>query len=191
MEQILLENEVVMLKPVTLDDVVGFGEAANHPDIWRFLSTELLTEEAVRGFIEKAIRNYETGSDYMFAIINKASGKIVGSTSFMDISHEHKRLEIGWTWHNPSVWQTAINTNCKYLLLKFCFEEWDMHRVQIKTDHENYRSQRAIERLGAVKEGVLRNHMIRKDGTQRHTVMYSITREEWPSIKGHFEQKLL
>lgn len=191
MQEILLENEVVKLRAVTLNDVESFKAAANDKDIWRFLPKELLTEEAVCAFLENGLRQYAAGTDYMFAIIDNRTGKIVGSTSLMDISHDHKRLEIGWTWHHPSVWGTAVNTNCKYLLLQFCFEQWGMHRVQIKTDHENIQSQRAIERLGAVKEGIWRNHMIRKDGTQRHTVMYSVTREDWPSVKAHFETKLL
>ncbi len=91
----------------------------------------------------------------------------------------------------PAYWRTAINTNCKYLLLRYCFEHLHLQRVQIKTDHDNIRSQKAIERIGATKEGILRNHMIRKDGTTRHTVMYSITMEEWPQVKKHIESLLV
>ena len=100
----------------------------------------------------------------------------------MDIDDKHRRLEIGYTWLTPAYWRTAINTNCKYLLLRYSFEHLHFTTCTNKTDHENIRSQKAIERIGATK-GILRNHMIRKDGTTRHTVMYSITIEEWPQVK--------
>lgn len=190
MQVIQLENDIVLLRPFKTADIEQALYAANDPVIWTYLSSDLSTTDAMSTFIKNAIHQYESGGDYRFAIIDKKSRQIVGSTSFMDISEVHKRVEIGWTWYNPSVWRTAINSNCKYLLLSYCFEVWGMHRVQIKTDHENIRSQKAIERLGATKEGVLRNHMIRKDGTQRHTVMYSITNEEWPTVKEKFGRLL-
>lgn len=191
MNQILLENDVVQLRSIERRDVEGIIEAANDPKIWVHMSDTLLTHEAVLQYVEKALKEHESDQSYKLVIISKKTSQIIGSTTLFDISMEHKHLEIGYTWINPAYWRTNINTNCKYLMLSHCFEELGLHRVQIKTDHENIRSQKAIERLGATKEGTLRNHMIRKDGTIRHTVMYSIIREEWPGVKKHFDIELM
>lgn len=190
MNFIALENETVLLRPLDKGDVQDILEAVNFPEIWLHMSTAMENIEDVNGFVDNALATKEKKTEFPFVIIDKVSGQIIGSTRFMDIDDKHKRLEIGTTWLIPAYWRTAINTNCKYLLLQYCFEILKLQRVQIKTDHENYRSQKAIERIGAIKEGVLRNHMIRKDGTIRHTVMYSITKEDWPEIKTHL-QKLL
>lgn len=191
MEEIQIENDIVQLRLITQEDVEGIIEAANDPDIWMHMSDTLLSREAVLQYVENAVKEHEAGQMYKFVIIDKKTGKIIGSTTLFDISLQHKRLEIGYTWLNPHYWRSNINTNCKYLLLTYCFEHLGLHRVQIKTDDKNNRSQKAIERLGATKEGVLRNHMVRKDGTIRHTVMYSITKEDWPHVKQHFERNLL
>ncbi|HWL24302.1 MAG TPA: GNAT family N-acetyltransferase [Ureibacillus sp.] len=191
MNNIYLENEIVQLRPVSLEDVDGIYEAANHPEIWEHMSVTLLTKESVQLHVQNAIKEREANQTYMFVIIHKESNQIIGSTSFLDIALAHKRVEIGSTWIQPTYWRTNVNSNCKYLLLRYCFEELELNRVQIKTGHENFRSQKAIERLGATKEGILRNHMIRKEGTIRHTVMYSIIKEEWPDIKKRFLNELL
>ncbi|KGR74256.1 GNAT family N-acetyltransferase [Ureibacillus sinduriensis] len=186
-----LENEIVRLRPIQEEDVEGILNAANDPGIWEHMSVSLLTKEAVQNYVEKAIKERTANQSYTFVIVKSETNEIIGSTSFLDIAENHKRVEIGSTWLAPKYWRTDINTNCKYLLLKYCFEELELNRVQIKTGHENIRSQKAIERLGATKEGILRNHMIRKEGKIRHTVMYSIIKEEWPEIKERFLQKLL
>jgi len=190
MNFIALENETVLLRSLDKGDVQGILEAVSFPEIWLHMSTAMENIEDVNGFVDHALAMKEKKTECPFVIIDKVSGQIIGSTRFMDIDDKHKRLEIGTTWLIPAYWRTSINTNCKYLLLQYCFEILKLQRVQIKTDHENYRSQKAIERIGAIKEGVLRNHMIRKDGTIRHTVMYSIIKEDWPEIKTHL-QKLL
>lgn len=187
----ILENDVVQLRLIAKGDVNGILEAAKDPSIWVHMSDTLLTEEAVLRYVENAVEEHENDQAYKLMIISKKTGKIIGSTTLFDMSLHHKRLEIGYTWINPAYWRTNINTNCKYLLLTYCFEQLGLHRVQIKTDHENIRSQNAIERLGAKKEGILRNHMVRKDGTIRHTVMYSIIHEDWPDVKKHFELELM
>ncbi|MER2125464.1 GNAT family protein [Solibacillus sp.] len=191
MKTINLENEIVQLRPVQLADIDAITVAANDPRIWPHLSVTLLDRTSVENYVKKAIAEREQGISYMFAVIDKKTGELVGCTSFLDIALTHKRLEIGSTWYTPSVWRTAINTNCKFLLLQYCFEELQLHRVQIKTGHENTRSQQAIERIGAQKEGVLRNHMIKKEGTIRHTVMYSIILGDWPQVKQRFIDQLL
>lgn len=190
MEFIALENEIVKLKPLELNDLSGILEAASYPEIWSHMSTTIEKIVDVNNFVENALLMRRNKTEFPFVIVDKKTGEIIGSTRFMDIDDTHQRVEIGTTWLTPAYWRTAINTNCKYLLLQYCFEILLLHRVQIKTDHENIQSQKAIERIGATKEGVLRNHMIRRDGTTRHTVMYSMTLEEWPQVKIHLNQLL-
>lgn len=190
MEFIALENEIVKLKPLELNDLSGILEAASYPEIWSHMSTTIEKMVDVNNFVENALLMRRNKTEFPFVIVDKKTGEIIGSTRFMDIDDTHQRVEIGTTWLTPAYWRTAINTNCKYLLLQYCFETLHLQRVQIKTDHENSQSQKAIVRIGATKEGVLRNHMIRKDGTTRHTVMYSITLEEWPQVKIHLNQLL-
>lgn len=185
-----LENEVVLLKALEKQDVVGILTAGSYPEIWTYLSTNIEKEQDVHNFVDKALQEKALNKEFPFVIVDKKSGEIIGSTRFMDIDESHKRLEIGFTWLTPAYWRTTVNTNCKYLLLSYCFEVLGLRRVQIKTDHENTRSQKAIERIGALKEGILRNHMIRKDGTTRHTVMYSVIKEDWPEMKIHLKQLL-
>ncbi|MFJ7890844.1 GNAT family N-acetyltransferase [Lysinibacillus xylanilyticus] len=191
MKFIALENEVVLLKPLEHEDMQGLLEAASYPEIWSHMSTTIEKMADVNNFVDNAFETKREKTEFPFVVVDKKSGQIIGSTRFMDIDETHKRLEIGTTWITPAFWRTAINTNCKYLLLQYCFEVLNLQRVQIKTDHENLRSQKAIERLGATKEGVLRNHMVRKDGTIRHTVMYSITPQEWPQVKKHLQRLLI
>ncbi len=191
MEFITLENVVVKLKPLELSDTQGLLEAGSYPEIWSHMSTTIEKREDVNSFVENALKAKNEKTEFPFVIVDKQSGDIIGSTRFMDIDDKHQRLEIGYTWLTPAYWRTAINTNCKYLLLRYSFEHLHLQRVQIKTDHDNIRSQKAIERIGATKEGILRNHMIRKDGTTRHTVIYSITIEEWPQVKMHLERLLV
>ncbi|WP_042475278.1 GNAT family N-acetyltransferase [Bacillus ndiopicus] len=187
----ILHNEVVRLEPIEREHIDGLYEAAHDERIWAHTSLYLMTRSAVENYVESAIQQRQAGTAITFVIINKAAEKIVGSTTLFEIDPSHKRLEIGYTWITPACWGTSINTNCKYVLLTYCFEQLGMNRVQLKTDNENIRSQQAIERIGAKKEGILRNHMVRNNGTLRDTHLYSITKEEWPEVKSHFEQKLL
>ena len=190
MDFIALENEVVLLKPLEQQDVDGILAAGSYPEIWSYLSTNIENERDVHNFVDKALQAKALSKEFPFVIVDKKSGEIIGSTRFMDIDEQHQRLEIGFTWLTPAHWRTTVNTNCKFLLLHYCFEVLGLQRVQIKTDHANTRSQKAIERIGAIKEGILRNHMIRKDGTTRHTVMYSVIKKDWPEMKVHLTQLL-
>ncbi|WP_285399338.1 GNAT family protein [Lysinibacillus sp. fls2-241-R2A-57] len=191
MNFIALENEVVLLKPLGQEDAQGILEAGSYPEIWPYLSTTIEKMDDVHNFVDNALAKKHEKTEFPFVIVDKHSEQIIGSTRFMDIDEHHKRLEIGTSWITPTFWRTTINTNCKYLLLQYCFEVLNLQRVQIKTDHENVRAQKAIERIGGKKEGILRNHMVRKDGTTRHTVMYSITLQEWPEVKKHLQQMLV
>lgn len=187
---ITLKNSIVCLREISRNDVDLIAEVAFDERIWPFLSTTIQTRQDVETYVETAIANMTSGAEYTFIIIDQVTGSIVGSTRFMDISRQHNRLEIGSTWITPNYWRTAINTNCKYLLLEYCFETLDMKRVQIKTDNENERSKQAIARIGAKFEGILRQHMTRKDGTIRDTAMFSVVHTEWQETKVHL-QKLL
>ncbi|MEG0472483.1 MAG: GNAT family protein [Solibacillus sp.] len=186
-----IQNDVVKLVPINTEHIDGILTAARFPEIWEHMSVTLLDRESVVQYVADGIKKREAKTDYQFVIIDAQTNEVIGSTTYMDISMGHKRLEIGSTWLTPAYWRSNINTNCKFLILQYGFEELELNRIQIKTGHENVRSQKAIERLGAVKEGVLRNHMIRKEGTIRHTVLYSITNEEWSEIKERFLRELL
>ena len=145
---------------------------------------------AVRGWCALVGAMQARGEAVAFAIIEVASGEAVGGTVLFDYSEAHKRVEIGYTWHARRVWRTAVNTEAKRLLLQHAFETLAMNRVQLKTDARNERSQAAIARLGAVREGVWRAHMVMPDGWVRDTVMFSIIATEWPAVKAGLEAKL-
>lgn len=187
MEQIVLKNEIVCLREMTMGDIDAITAVACEERIWDYMSITVQTRTDVERYVQTALANRVAGTEYPFVIIDQATGKIIGSTKLMDISEQHKRLEIGFTWLAPNYWRTAINTNCKYLLLEHCFEKLGYKRVQIKTDDENERSKKAIRRIGAQFEGILRQHMIRKDGTTRDTAMFSVVHSEWPKMKTHLE----
>jgi RimJ/RimL family protein N-acetyltransferase len=140
----------------------------------------------VRNILDRSVR----GTDVPFAVVHLESGRIAGATRYMEIRPADRGLEIGGTWYGIEFQRTAVNTECKYLLLQHAFEELKCIRVQFKTDSRNVRSQRAIERIGAVREGMLRNHMILPDGTFRHSVYYSILDSEWPAVKALLQGKL-
>ncbi len=180
--------QIIPLQRIHLDNLF---EAGRNSDIWEHLQMSVSNLSEMENFINVALANKENGTEFPFVIIDQISNKIVGSTRFLDIRLNNKGLEIGSTWLNPSVWGTDFNTECKYLLLKFCFEELKLIRIQFKTDNLNLRSQKAILKLGASYEGTLRNHMIRRNGTFRHSVYFSIILEEWKEIKSALEKKLL
>lgn len=148
--------------------------------------------EDVQGWIAAAQRDAAAGYQLPFVIVHLRRGRAVGSTRYLDIAPHDRRLEIGWTWLERDLWRTPVNTECKYLLLKHAFEGLGCLRVQLKTDLRNTRSQQAIERLGAAREGVLRKHMILpyQENYQRSTVMYSIIDDEWPAVKARLEAKM-
>ncbi|MEK4761771.1 GNAT family protein [Viridibacillus sp. FSL E2-0187] len=191
MEDIQLLGEHVLLVPLKDSHLEGLYLAGQFQEIWTYTSAEIRSIEDMKQYIKQALNEKINGTQYPFVIIEKKTNQIIGSTRFLDIDCQHKRLEIGFTWLTPTKWRTPINTECKYLLFKFAFEQLSVNRVQIKTDHENKRSQAAIERLGAKKEGILRNHMIRPNGTIRNTIIYSIIDSEWSDVKLRLEGLLI
>lgn len=182
-----LTGSKVELIPMETGHKEGLYEAGRYPEIWTVTQGAIASREDAESYISKALG---TPATVPFVIAARESGRILGSTRLFDISVQNRNLEIGSTWLTPDVWRTAVNTECKYLLLRHCFETLGTIRVQLKTDLRNTRSQRAIERLGAVKEGVLRNHMILPDGYVRDSVYFSIVDREWPQVKLRLESFL-
>lgn len=191
MEPITLAGAVARLEPLDATHAADLYAAAQDSRIWPYLPVDpSASEAAIAEWIAAAQRERAAGGQMPFAIIQCATGRAVGSTRYLNITPRDCGLEIGWTWLTPAVQRTAVNTECKYLLLRHAFESWGAIRVQLKTDRRNEASQRAIERLGAVREGVLRKHMLVQNGYQRDTVMYSILDTEWPAVKARLEARL-
>lgn len=151
--------------------------------IWEFFTFDGTDKFRLLAIYNNFLAEREKGNYYPFIIIDKSMQKIIGSTCFIDIQKQHKKLEIGATWLHPDYWGTAMNTECKMLLLKYSFELLGAVRVQLKTDENNIRSRKAIEKIGAAFEGILRNEMIRDNGTNRNSAFYSIIAEEWNQRK--------
>jgi N-acetyltransferase len=188
---VTLTGKVVRLEPLSEAHVPGLAEVAMNDEIWRWLPYGLMkNEEDILGWVREMLRRAENGADRPFAVIHLASGRVAGATRYMDIHPKDYALEIGGTWYGVEFQRTAVNTEAKYLLLCYAFEDLKCIRVQIKTDLRNERSQKAIERIGAVREGVLRNNMIMPDGYYRSSVYYSILENEWPAVKARLEEMM-
>ncbi len=186
--QIHLSGDHVLLEPLAEQHIPGLQQVGLDTEIWQHMPYgDITTPPDLERWVRDLLALAEKGADIPFVVIHKGSGRIAGATRFMDVRAAHRGVEIGGTWYGAEFRRTAVNTECKYLLLRHAFEYMDCIRVQFKTDLRNERSQRAIERLGAVREGVLRNHMILPDGTVRHSVYYSILAEEWPHVRQRLE----
>lgn len=171
--------------------VHALAELGTGQPFWNFmLYGDMKTEDDMRAWVRDILGRASKGTDVPFVVIHLASGRVAGAARYLNIVPRDYGLEIGGTWYGPEFQRTAVNTECKYLLLKHAFESLGAIRVQLKTDSRNERSQKAIERIGGVKEGVLRNHMILPDGTIRHSVFYSILNSEWEAVKSRLENIL-
>jgi len=185
---VTLEGAHVRLEPLALAHAGALFELGRDPSIWRWLTTpEFTSLDGAREWLRKVIGHKD---EIPFAIVHRASGAIAGSTRYMDIKREDRGLEIGGTWLGVNYMRTAVNTECKYLLLKHAFEAFGAARVQLKTDLRNERSQKAIERIGARREGVLRRHKLTRDGFIRDSVFFSVIDSEWPEVKRRLELML-
>ena len=188
---VTLVGRVVRLEPLSLEHVPGLSRVGLEDEIWRYMRYGWVrTEAQMRQWVEELLRLQERGSDLPFAVVHLESGEPIGATRYLEIRPQDRAVEIGGTWYGVSYQRTAVNTECKYLLLSHAFERLGCIRVQFKTDLRNGRSQVALERLGAVKEGVLRKHMILPDGAVRDSVYYSIIDSEWPEVKRRLEVML-
>lgn len=189
-EKVSLDGQYVRLEPLSIHHKEGLCEAVADGELWNLFVTKVPRIEAMDEFIGNAYYALEEGDGLVFATINKATGKVVGSTRFMRAVPVNKRVEIGYTFLALSAQRTRINTEAKMLMLEHAFEVLDLNRVEFITDYLNHQSRNAILRLGAKHEGVLRNHMIMPDGRIRDSVSFSIIKNEWPGVKQHLAAKL-
>lgn len=181
---VVLSGKHVRLEPMTEAHIPGLTEIGIGQNFWDFmLYGRMDSEEDMRGWVMDIISRAEKGTDLPFTVIHLASGRVAGATRYLNIMPKDRGLEIGGTWYGSVYQRTAVNTECKYLLLSHAFEKLGAIRVQLKTDLRNERSQKAMERIGAKKEGILRNHMILPDGRYRDSVFYSILDTEWGDVK--------
>lgn len=189
-QPVTLTGAHVQLVPMQPEHADALWQAAQDQSIWQWTLSRISSRADVDQYIAYALAQQALGNQLPFVTVSRATGEIVGSTRFDEITPAHRRVEIGWTWIAPRWQRTAINTEAKYLMLQHAFETWHCVRVQLKTDALNERSQRAIERLGAVREGVLRSHYIMPDGRRRDSVYFSILDTEWAAVKAHLERLL-
>ncbi len=189
-EPVSLSERGVDLVPLSLEHEEGLRAAAADGALWNIRVTSVPEPEQTRSYIDNALAMREAGNRFAFAVLNSTSGKVLGCTSYHDIVPALKRVEIGWTWYGKSSQRSHVNTTCKLLLLTHAFETLDCHVVGWRTDNFNFASQAAIERLGAKKDGVIRGHALRRDGTIRDTVMYSMRSGEWSEAKAQLQYLL-
>lgn len=189
-QNIVLSKNNVKLVPLTFEHLDELTEICKSGDFGKIRTTSTPNFTEVNLYIEKALIQKEKGVRYPFAVLESSSNKLIGTTSYHDIIHTAKRLEIGNTWYKSEFQRTHVNTTCKYLLFNYAFEILKANTVGLRADVFNFKSQRAIERLGIQKDGVIRGNAIRKDGTIRDTVMYSVVAGEWGNIKAHLQYLL-
>jgi N-acetyltransferase len=182
-EHVTLNDRNVRLEPLSLAHEAGLRDAAADGELWNIRITGVPEPEQTRKYIEEALALRDAGTRFAFAVIEENTGKVLGTTSYHDILPAVKRVEIGWTFYAKSSQRSHVNTTCKLLMMTHAFETLGCNVVGWRTDNFNFTSQRAIERLGAKKDGVIRGHALRRDGTIRDTVMYSLRSGEWTEAK--------
>lgn len=189
-EPVTLTSASVRLESMTADHVAALAAAAKDGELWNLRVTSVPAPSETADYVHAALKGYADGHMLPFVVVDTASGRVIGSTRYHDIVPAVERLEIGYTWYGKSWQRTHVNTTCKLLLMQHAFETLGARLVGWRTDNYNFASQRAIERLGARKDGVLRHHALRRDGTVRDTVMYSLAAGEWPEVKAHLQYQL-
>lgn len=184
-----LAGTYITLKRLAETDLEDLLEAGKGVDC-SWMSSSLDSREAMYAWIMERMHDASQRRGFTFTVVLNSTGRAVGSSTYLDIREKDRGVEIGRTWYSPSAQGTQVNAECKYLLLRHAFQEWGALRVQLKTDNRNAHSQNALRKLGAIYEGELRNHVVRRDGTIRHTRLYSITVEEWPEVRQRLEGRL-
>jgi RimJ/RimL family protein N-acetyltransferase len=180
----------VRLEPLSRNHCEALCAIGLDETIWKWFPAPVRTPGEMAAWIDSALAMQEAGTALPFAIVDVASGSVAGSTRYGNMEPAHRKLEIGWTWLTPGAQRTAINTEAKYLLLRYAFEQLDCVRVELKTDALNERSRAAILRIGAKYEGILRQHMITSTGRRRDSVYFSVIDTEWPAVKAGLESRL-
>jgi N-acetyltransferase len=189
-DPVVLEGIHVRLEPLLRKHITGLCEVGLEEQLWRWIPTPVRTADDMAAYVELALKEQANGVSLPFAQIEKATGRLIGSTRYMNIDRVHRRVEIGCTWIGREWQRTAANTEAKYLLLRHAFETLGCMRVELKTDSLNEKSRAAILRIGAKQEGIFRNHMMTSTGRIRHTVYFSIVDSEWPGVKSEMERRL-
>lgn len=185
-----LEGSVVRLEPLSLDHLSDLTEVGLDAELWRWTLSSIASPADMRAYVTRALAAAAEGHEVPFAIVDRASGRAIGSTRFLSLDSHHRRLEIGYTWIGRAWQRGPFNTEAKLLLLAHAFNTLGALRVEFKTDSLNERSRTALLALGAVEEGTLRNHMVSGTGRRRHSVYYSVIEEDWPQVRMHLETRL-
>src|SRR5262249_20344315 len=189
-QPVTLEGRHIRLEPLSQDHHAGLCEIGLEEEIWRWIPVQALTPEQMRGWIEEAQSWQRAGTALPFATVDRATGKVIGSTRFANIDTQHRRMEIGWPWVAKAWQRTPVNTEAKYLMFRHAFEHLGCMRVELKTDSLNEKSRNAMLRIGCKEEGTFRNHIITSTGRIRHTVWFSVIDSEWPEVKVRLEEML-
>ncbi|MGH2915557.1 MAG: GNAT family N-acetyltransferase, partial [Solirubrobacteraceae bacterium] len=186
-----LPGRLVRVEPLDAEHEPGLLAAASDPEMFAWMPTDMASSrEAMHEWLLAALAAASAGREAPFAIIAADSGAVLGSTRFLELRFEHLRAEIGWTWVTRSAWATGVNVETKLLLLEHAFERVGLRRVEFKTDSRNERSRGALEALGAGFEGIMRKHMVVRDGGERDSAYYSVTDDDWPRVKAHLRRRL-
>ena len=186
----VLEGASLRLEPLSEAHLPGLVEIAFDERIWRYMLLSVKTPDDLRCWLGSALQAKAAGSTMPWATVLKAENRVIGSTRFLDLDMKHRTVEIGHTWLVPDYHGTGLNPEAKLLQLTYAFEELRMNRVALKTHHQNLQSQAAMRKMGAIEEGTFRNHYVMPDGSLRHSVWFSIIREEWPQVKSRLEERL-
>jgi RimJ/RimL family protein N-acetyltransferase len=184
---VTLEGRVVRLAPLSLEHVPGLAAVALDPVVWRWTRDQPTTEAELRDYVERALAVAATGREVPFVQLERATGRPIGSTRFLNISPDDRRLEIGYTWIAPTFWGHGVNPDAKRTLLAHAFDDLGAHRVEFKTDALNGRSRAALRAIGATEEGVFRRHALTSGGRVRDSAYYSVIWEEWPRVRDHLD----
>jgi RimJ/RimL family protein N-acetyltransferase len=184
---LILEDERVLLRPLVQEDAVYLSSyVKDEPALWKFALTPITTEQEFEQYITTAIEARRSNTAYPFIVFDKLLNKYVGSTRFYDIQSNFSTTQLGYTWYSESTWGTGLNEHCKLLLLEFAFEKIGFERVEFRADNRNKRSIAAMQKIGCTVEGILRNHLPTSDGSRRDSIVLSMLKEEWPTIKAGF-----
>ena len=190
MTPVTLEGAHVRLEPLTRAHLDALAEVGLDPDLWIWTASTVRTRDDLAAYVETALAGQADGTALPFATVDRASGRVVGSTRFGNYVAAHRRVEVGWTFVAPPWQRTAVNTEAKLLMMAHAFDTLGLTRVEWKTDALNARSRAAILRLGAIEEGTLRSHMVVRDGRLRDTVYFSVTADEWPAVRDRLTARL-
>jgi RimJ/RimL family protein N-acetyltransferase len=187
---VVLDGRMIRLEPLSEDHLDGLADVAFEPSIWQWTLARPTDRSGLRSWLEAALANAAAGTEQPFATIDQVTGRPIGSTRFLSIVPEHRRLEIGWTWLGRAWQRTGANREAKLLLLGHAFDQLGANRVEFKTDSRNEPSRTALLGIGATFEGIFRNHMVMPDGPLRHSAYYSVIADEWPTVRARLEASL-